>query len=58
MEDVVSRNRVVNINASSGDVRDVLKPHIVACINVIESIGSSVGTSVVNMAGDAAGIKL
>jgi molybdopterin biosynthesis enzyme MoaB len=59
MEAVVSRNRVVvNMNASSGDVRDVLKPHIFPYINVVEGIGSSVGTSVLNMPGDAAGIRL
>ena len=59
MEDVVSRNRViVNVNASSCDVRDVLKPHIVPCINVIEGVGNSAGTSVLNMPGDDAGIRL
>jgi len=58
MDDVVSRNRVVvNMDASTGDVRDVLKPNIVACRNVVEGVGSSVGTSVLNMPGDAAGIK-
>ena len=46
------------MNASSGDVRDVLKPQIVACINVVESVRSSVGTSLLNIPDDAAGIRL
>jgi len=59
MEDVVSRNRViVNVNASSCGVRDVLKPQIVPCKNVVEGIGKLAGTSVLNMPGDAAGIRL
>ena len=59
MEDLLSCNRVVvNMTASSCDVRDVLKPYILPCIKVVEGVGSSVGTSVLNMPGDAAGIRL
>ena len=55
----VSRNRVVvDMNTSSGDIRDMLQPYIVFCITEVEGVGSSVGTSVLNMPGDAAGIGL
>jgi hypothetical protein len=49
---------VVNMNAPSGDVRDALKPHIFPCINVVEGVGSSVGTSLLNMPVYAPGIRL
>ena len=55
MEKIISRNKpFVNMIVSSSNVRGVLKPHTIACINLVEGVGISVGASAPNISGGAA----